>query len=127
MNPFEPENWADHKKETSDWHPSRLDLWIAFCQKYQVAESSVPLFDCDKDGFVKTKKRGKTRMRKVLCRGEAMEIMMRSEAKKVVDDHKNATAQYDGIIYTMHTGSPAGIVVPRYIGLEGSSKGRLGK
>jgi hypothetical protein len=33
-----------------------------------------------------------------------------------VDDHKNAAAQYDGIIYIMHTGSPDGVVVPRYIG-----------
>ena len=33
-----------------------------------------------------------------------------------MDDHKNATCQYDGIIYIMHTRCPDGVVVPRYIG-----------
>jgi hypothetical protein len=60
--------------------------------------------------------KGKTRMRKVLCRSYAMEVIMRREAKKVVDDHGNATAQYDGIIYIMHIDSPNGVVVSRYIG-----------
>jgi hypothetical protein len=31
---------------------SRLDLWIRFCRNYQVAEDSVPLFECDESGFV---------------------------------------------------------------------------
>jgi hypothetical protein len=51
--------------------------------EFRVTEDSVPLFDCDEGGFVQTKKIGKTRMRKVLCRSEAMEIMMRREAKKL--------------------------------------------
>ena len=116
MNTFEPENWADHQKKTSDWHRSRLDLWVAFCRKFRVAEDSVPLFDCDEDGFVRTREIGNPRPRKLLRRSEAMETMMCQEARKAVDDHKNATAQYDGIIYIMHTGSPDGVVVPRYIG-----------
>jgi hypothetical protein len=66
MNPLEPENYADHRHETSDWHRSRLDLWIAFCQKFRVAEDSVPLFDCDEAGFVRTKEIGKPRPRKLL-------------------------------------------------------------
>ena len=77
---------------------------------------AVPLFDCDKDGFVQTKEIGKTRMRKVLCRSEAIEIMMRGEVTKVVEDHRHATSHYDGIIYIMHTRSSEGSVVPRYIG-----------
>jgi hypothetical protein len=44
-----------------------------------------------------------------------METSMCRESRKV-GDHKNATAQYNGIIYIMHTGSPDGVVVPRYIG-----------
>jgi hypothetical protein len=116
MNPLEPENCADHRHETSDWHRSRLDLWIAFCQKFRVAEDSVPLFDCDEAGFVRTKEIGKPRPRKLLRRSEAMETMMCRESSKAVDDHKNAAAQYDGIIYIMHTGSPDGVIVPPYIG-----------
>ena len=115
MNPFEPENCADHRHETSDWHRSRLDLWIAFCQKFRVAEDSLPLFDCDDAGFVRTKEIAKPRPRKFLRRSEAMETSMCRESRKV-GDHKNATAQYNGIIYIMHTGSPDGVVVPRYIG-----------
>jgi hypothetical protein len=116
MDQLKPENYAYHHKESLDWYRSRLDLWVAFCRKYRVADDSVPLFDCDDGGFVQTKEIGKKRMRKVLCRSEAMEVMMRREGKIVVDDHKNRTAQYDGIIYIMHTGSSDGVVAPRYIG-----------
>jgi hypothetical protein len=116
MNTFEPENWADHQKKTSDWHRSRLDLWVAFCRKFRVAEDSVPLFDCDEDGFVRTKEIGNPRPRKLLRRSGTMETMMCQEARKAVEDHINATAQYDGIIYIMHTGPSDGVVVPRYIG-----------
>jgi hypothetical protein len=114
MNPFNTENYASHQKETSDWHRSRLDLWVAFCRKFRIAEDSVPLFDCDEDGFVRTREIGNPRPRKLLRRSEAMETMMCRESRKAVDDHKNATAQYDGIIYIMHTATSDGVVVPRH-------------
>jgi hypothetical protein len=40
-----------------------------------------------------------------------MEALMRREAKTVVDDHKNDTGLYDGIIYIMHTRAVDGIIV----------------
>ena len=79
MNPFEPENCADQEKETLDWQRSRRDLWVAFFRKYRVAEDSVPLFDCEEGGFVRTREIGKPRPRKLLRRSEAMEIMMQPE------------------------------------------------
>src|SRR5258708_8879587 len=103
-------------KEFSDWHRSRLELWNSFCQAYRVGEDSVPLFECDEHHFVQTNEVGKSRPRKVLRRSTAMEALMRREAKTVVDDHKNNTGLYDGIIYIMHTRTTDGIIVPRYIG-----------
>jgi hypothetical protein len=50
----EPDDYEYRHSESLDWPSSRLDLWIAFCQKYRVAEDSVPLFDCDDGGFVQT-------------------------------------------------------------------------
>jgi len=42
-----------------------------------------------------------------------MEALMRGEAKMVVEDHKNSTGLYDGIIYIMRTRAADGTVVPR--------------
>jgi hypothetical protein len=100
----------------SNWHRSRLELWKSFCQTYRVAEDSVPLFECDENHFVQTKEVGKSRPRKVLRRSAAMEALMRREVKTVVDDHKNGTGLYDGIIYTMRTRAADSTIVPRYIG-----------
>src|SRR5215469_14863798 len=75
-------------KEFSDWLRSRLELWNSFCRTYRVAEDSVPLFECDEENFVQTKEVGKSRPRKVLRRSAAMEALIRTEAKTVVDDHK---------------------------------------
>jgi hypothetical protein len=103
-------------KEFSEWHGSRLELWNSFCQTYGVAEDSVPLFECDEHHFVQTKEVNKSRPRKVLRRSAATEALMRREVKTVVNDHKNNTGLYDGIIYIMHTRTTDGIIVPRYIG-----------
>jgi hypothetical protein len=57
-----------------------------------------------------------------------METMMREELTKVVKNHKNSAARYDGIIYIMHTRSPDGCVVPLYIGKAetvGKASGKL--
>ena len=116
MNEFILEKYSHQPGESSDWHRSRLDLWIRFCQKHQVAEDSVPLFECDESGFVQTKEVGKSRPRKVLCRSAAMETMMRREAKKVADDHAQTAGLFDGIIYIMYTRGTDGGIVPRYIG-----------
>jgi len=108
MNPFEAENCAENRKETSDRHPGRRALWVAFCEHYGVAENSELLFDCDEAGFVRTREIGNPRPRKLLCRSAAMETMMCEEARKAVG--------YDGIIYIMHTGYSDGVTEPRYIG-----------
>jgi hypothetical protein len=56
MNEFIPEKYSHNLGESSDWHRSRLDLWIRFCQKHQVAEDSVPFFECDESGSCKPRK-----------------------------------------------------------------------
>jgi len=116
MDQFVAVNDSRRRKEFSDWHRSRLELWNSFCQAYRVAEDSVPLFECVEHYFVQTKGVGKSRPRKGLRRSAAMEALMRREAKTVVDDHKNNTGRYDGIIYIMHTRATDGIIIPRYIG-----------
>jgi hypothetical protein len=116
MDQFIAVNNSHYREEPSDWHRSRLELWHSFCQTYSAAEDSVPLFECDEHDFVQTKEVGRSRPRKVLRRSAAMETLMRREAKKIVDDHKNATGLYDGIIYIMHTPATGGVIVPRYIG-----------
>jgi hypothetical protein len=100
----------------SEWYESRLRLWNSFCQTYQVAEQTAPLFECDENGIVQIKELGKTRRRKVLCRSAAMESMMRREVKILADDHKSGGGLYDGIIYIMHSRANDGGIVPRYIG-----------
>jgi hypothetical protein len=119
---FNGVNDSPCRKEFSDWHRSRLELWNSFCQAYGVVEHSVPLFECDQDHFVQTKEVGKSRPRKVLRSSAAMEALMRREVTTVVDDHKNGTGLYDGIIYIMRTLDTDGIIVPRYIGKSETRK-----
>jgi hypothetical protein len=111
-----PDRIASHDLRFNNWNCSRLDLWRSFCQRYRVAEDSVPLFECDESGLVLSKEIGTVRRRKILQRSLAMEALMRQEADTVVNDHKAATGIYDGIIYIMHTQSADGGVVPCYIG-----------
>jgi hypothetical protein len=85
-----PENVASHGLRSIDWHRSRFDLWHLFCERYRVAEDSVPLFECDESGLVLTKEIGTARRRKILRRSSAMEAMMRQEAKKAIDDHESS-------------------------------------
>src|SRR5258708_34202662 len=106
----------DNSERFVDWGRSRLALWRSFCQRYRVSEESVPLFECDESGFVLTKEIGISRRREILKRRSAMEALMRKEVAKVVEDHKAATALYDGIIYMMHIKGDDGEVGPCYIG-----------
>jgi hypothetical protein len=111
-----PNNIGTQCIPTADWNRSRRQLWDSFCQRYRVADDSVPLFELDENGSVLTKEIGAVRRRKVLQRSAAMEALMRQEAEKVVGDHRAATGIYDGLIYLMHTQDADGSVVPRYIG-----------
>jgi hypothetical protein len=116
MDQFIPERYSQRSEDASDSLRSRLKLWTSFCRTYRVAEDSVPLFECDENGFVQTKEVAKARPRKLLRRSAVMETIMRQESRKVVDDHNKGNGLYDGIIYIMHTRGTDGVIVPRYIG-----------
>jgi FRG domain len=51
-----------------DWSPSRLDLWRTVCLRYRVGEDSVPVFECDEQGYVLTKEIGEHTASKRFCR-----------------------------------------------------------
>jgi hypothetical protein len=109
MDQFIPERYSQRSEDASDSLRSRLKLWTSFCRTYRVAEDSVPLFECDENGFVQTKEVAKARPRKLLRRSAVMETIMRQESRKVVDDHNKGNGLYDGIIYIMHTRGTDGV------------------
>jgi hypothetical protein len=128
MDKTTPDSISGSIVQSIDWNRSRLELWNSFCQRYSVGEDSVPLFECDENGFVQSKEIGGLRRRKILQRTSAMEALMRQEANKVVSDYKAATGVYDGIIYMMHIRSSDSGIVPCYIGKSetaGKTRGGL--
>jgi len=75
----------------------------------------VPLFDTLSGLAVKTKQIGKPTLRSILCRSPEMDALIRAECAKLIDDWKQKTFSYDGLIYMMLAEEPEG-VVPLYIG-----------
>lgn len=90
-------------------------IWDTFCEKLQINELKVPLFDYVEDGFVKTKQVGIKSPRSVLCRSGQMEQMILAETDKLVDDWKSKRHEYEGLIYVMFL-SESDKIVPLYIG-----------
>ena len=91
-------------------------IWDNFCTAHQLASNSVPLFACDKIGFVETKEIGQKAKRKVLVRHRDMEELILKEADILTEDWSRKTHEYDGLIYIMHRRGSDGSVVPLYIG-----------
>ena len=81
-----------------------------------VLSNSVPLFACDKIGFVETKEIGHKARRKVLVRHRDMEELILKESDILTEDWSRKTHEYDGLIYIMHRRGSDGSLVPLYIG-----------
>ena len=64
-----------------------LKVWLKFCDRFKIAESSVPLFEAN-DLVVATHQIGLKNPRAVLSRSAAMEAMLLGEASKAIDDLK---------------------------------------
>src|SRR5262245_14743558 len=92
-------------------------IWDDFCTAHRLASNSVPLFACDKIGFVETKEIGsKIKKRKVLVRHRDMEELILKEADILTEDWSRKTHEYDGLIYIMHHRGSDGSLVPLYTG-----------
>ena len=74
-----------------------------------------PLFATETGLIVKTRQMGKSRPRIILCRSAEMEVLIREEGAKLVDDWQQKTFKYDGLIYMMLVEGEKG-PVPLYIG-----------
>jgi len=90
-------------------------IWDDFCTTYNIATTKVPLFETSSGLTVKTKQIGKPTPRSILCRSSEMDALIRAECAKLIDDWKQKTFAYDGLIYMMLAEEPEG-VVPLYIG-----------
>jgi hypothetical protein len=103
------------------------DIWNRFCLRHDVCCTWTPLFDVSEKGVVLTKTIGITRSRKILKRSDSMESLVRHECKKLINDWKDKSFLYDGMIYMMAAQDAVG-AVPMYIGKAetlGKAKGNL--
>jgi hypothetical protein len=92
-----------------------VKIWNQFCERHNVSNTWVQLFETLPDGTVLTKQIGSSNVRYVLKRSNAMEALVRCECAKLISDWKNNTQIYDGLIYFMAK-EDKGRVVPLYIG-----------
>jgi hypothetical protein len=92
-----------------------IEIWSRFAESHNIQNYWVNLFDTTTDLTVKTRPIGTKNKRNVLCRSEDMEKLMIHECGKLVDDWKNDTQIYDGLIYVMGIEYGNGIA-PLYIG-----------
>ena len=102
-----------------------LKVWLKFCNRFKIAESSVPLFEAT-NLVVATHQIGLKNPRAVLFRSAAMEAMLLGEASKAIDDLKEGRGSIDGLIYLMLR-VDRGAVVPLYIGKAGTVGKTAGK
>jgi hypothetical protein len=92
-------------------------IWDNFCTAHKLTSNSVPLFACNKIGFVETKEIGQKAKRRVLVRHRDMEELILKETDILNDeDWSHKTHEYDGLIYIMHRRGGDGSLVPLYIG-----------
>lgn len=100
-------------------------IWQDFCQRFHVAEDAVPLFQADAQGQVQARVIGRTgSQRRVLVRSAAMEALVRSQSRRLVDDWAQGRHQLDGLIYCMGYRRMEGFM-PLYIG-KAESRGKRG-
>lgn len=90
-------------------------IWNQFCNLHCIETNKVPLFATLPGLAVKTKQIGKPKLRNILCRSPEMDNLVRAECTKLIEDWKQKSFAYDGLIYMMLAEEPEG-VVPLYIG-----------
>ena len=73
------------------------------------------MFATSPDLVVMTKQIGRSDPRSIICRSPEMEALIRSECTKLIEDWKQKSFVYDGLIYMMLAEEPEG-VIPLYIG-----------
>ena len=91
-------------------------MWNRWCEAHDVSQSSVPLLDSDKNGYVRTTIVGTTNRRPILCRHPEMEQLLLNQASLLVDDWASGSRSYDGIIYMMFEAESDESITPLYIG-----------
>lgn len=102
-----------------------LQIWNQFWKKQNISEIGVNLFEGVES--VSTLEIGRDRKRLILKRSAEMYQLVISEVEKVLEDYRNNTRIYDGLIYMMYR-EDQGRIVPLYIGKSekyGKSEGNL--
>jgi len=89
-------------------------IWDKFCNRFNIAETCVPLFSNDTEGNVQHKPVGKDQ-RPILMRSNECEAMILSVTDVLVNDWTTGAHQFDGMLYMMGW-KQAGKFVPLYIG-----------
>lgn len=89
------------------------ELWQRFCDEHQIIQSCAPLFNTV-GNTVQTTPCGLDQ-RLLLRRSPEMEALIIQEVNKVLNDFRNGTEEYEGLIYMMFWHS-AQQVIPLYIG-----------
>ena len=97
-------------------------IWNDYCQRENIAEQAVPLFETEADKWVVTREVGRQKKRKVLSRSEAMNQLIIKQVDTLIADSSRAQPMYDGLIYMMLY-IEDGRVQPLYIG-KTESRGR---
>jgi len=97
---------------------NKLALWELFCARHAIAQSAVPLFDCDVQGRAVAVPFGQNR-RLVLRRSAAMEALLVRQVERVMADPSTGGLGLEGVLYMMHWRDSAGRVLPLYIGRAG--------
>ncbi len=90
-------------------------IWKDFCERHNVYRTWVPLFQTSSNGAVITKQIGKTNMRNILPRSEAMGSLVRHECEKLISDFDTKQFFFDGLIYIM-VFQKDDEIIPLYIG-----------
>ncbi len=81
-------------------HVHATTVWARFCQRFDIAKQSVPLFSLDRDGAVRHRLIGREgSQRPVLMRLPATEGLVLTATAKLVDDWTAGAKRFDGLIY----------------------------
>ena len=102
-----------------------FQIWNQFWEKQNISKVGVNLFDGAET--VSTSEIGRDRKRSILRRSAEMNQLVISEVKKVLEDYRNDSRIYDGLIYMMYR-TDQDQIIPLYIGKSekyGKSEGNL--
>jgi hypothetical protein len=98
----------------TEQHRQAGRIWDDFCQRLGVVDRLVPLFQLARTGEVLTHTVGSNR-RVLLRRSSEMEVLLRTEARRAVEDYESGWRAIDGLIYMMGW-RESNRFVPLYVG-----------